>query len=553
MMLAGKTPMADVPVNEMKAAKALAFFNRLRLPDVPGNPLLLDACGEWFKDILVAFLASEDPVSTAELVWEVLCMVPKKSSKTTYSAALGLTALYLEETPNGEMLLVGPSQNISSRCFKQAHGMIRLDPMLKKIFKVQEHLKSITRVKTNTKLDVKTFDTGIITGEIPLLTILDEVHELGKKRGAKGVMQQIRGGGITQNGGKLLMITTQSDHEPQGIWKEELAKARSIRDGTAGPSPIMLPVLYEFPQDKQQDEGFWRNQENWDVVLPNLGFSINRMRLVDEYENNGKVSPETEQIWVSQHLNIEVGLGLHSERWVGADYWPSCTDKDLSLDALMERSEVAVVGGDIGGADDLLGLCVLGRERGTRQWLSWSRAWCSPIVLERRKELESKLTDLEEAGNLVIDEDIDQHVLDVADICDRLLGAQLFPKEGAIGLDPYGTAALFDELLARGYEREKIYSVSQGFKLNGAIKGLERRLLQGTLRHGGQPLMTWCLGNAKAEARGNNTMITKAKAGSGKIDPLVALFNAAIIMELNPVADVAPDLGAFLSNPVVAA
>jgi hypothetical protein len=48
---AGRTPMPAVPLNEARAAKALAFFNRLRLPDVAGNPRLAEACGDWFRDI----------------------------------------------------------------------------------------------------------------------------------------------------------------------------------------------------------------------------------------------------------------------------------------------------------------------------------------------------------------------------------------------------------------------------------------------------------------------------------------------------------------------
>ena len=89
---AGQTPMPAVPVNPERAAKALAFFNRLKLTDVAGNPPLLTHCGDWFRDIMVAFLASEEPDTKQRLVWELLCMVPKKNSKTTYVAALGLTA-----------------------------------------------------------------------------------------------------------------------------------------------------------------------------------------------------------------------------------------------------------------------------------------------------------------------------------------------------------------------------------------------------------------------------------------------------------------------------
>ncbi len=48
----------------------------------------------------------------------------------------------------------------------------------------------------------------------------------------------------------------------------------------------------------------------------------------------------------------------------------------------------------------------------------------------------------------------------------------------------------------------------------GAIKTAERKLLDGTLRHAGQALLAWAVGNAKIELKGNAVMITKQLAGS---------------------------------------
>lgn len=548
---AGETPMVDVPLNEARAAKALAFFNRLRLPDVPGTPPLFEACGEWFRDILCAFLASEDPETKQRLVWELLCMVPKKSSKTTYVAGLALTALWMEEAPNRQMLLVAPSQNISERCFGQAQGMIRLDPRLQAIFKVQDHLKSITRRKTGTALDVKTFDTTIVTGEIPVLTIIDEVHELGKKAKAAAVMQQIRGGGITMQGGQVLMITTQSDEPPAGIWRTELQKARAIRDGKAGSAPIMLPVLYEFPVDMQRDETFWRDQDNWPLILPNLGRSIDRRRLVDDYENNGRATAEAERIWASQHLNIEIGVGLSGDGWRGADFWEQAADETLTLESLIQRSEVITIGADGGGLDDLMGISVVGREKGTREWLAWAHAYADPKVLERRKEIAPKLRDFAAEGSLTIADTVNRKKALVA-LVRKIVDTGLLPEKDAAGVDPNNAAALFEALAEGGITPEQIKRLLQGPALAPALYGLELKLDDGTFWHADQRMMNWVVGNAKVEPRGNHLMVTKQVSGRAKIDPLIALFEAVILMSWNPEAKPRVDIDDFLRNGVMA-
>ncbi|WP_210211128.1 terminase TerL endonuclease subunit [Borborobacter arsenicus] len=531
----GQTPMADIPFNAERALKALAFFNRLRLPDVPGNPPLAEACGDWFRDILVAFLASEDPETKQRLVWELLCMVPKKNSKTTYVAGLGLTALFMEEAPNRQMLIVAPSQNISERCFDQAQGMIRLDTRLDAIFKVQDHLKCITRRKTGTKLDVKTFDTSIVTGEIPILTIIDEVHELGKKAKAAAVMQQIRGGGITKQGGQVLMITTQSDEAPAGIWKTELKKARAVRDGKGGKTPILLPVLYEFPAELQRDQDFWRDQRNWELLLPNAGRSIDLQRLIADYENNGRATAETEQIWASQHLNIEIGVGLAGDGWRGAEYWDLRADKTLTLKALIERSEVAVVGADGGGLDDLFGVCVIGREKVTRRWLVWCHAFAHPKVLEIRKEIAPRLQDFKEEGALTFCE-VSEYVEKIAAIAAQVRDAGLLPEKNAVGFDPNNIAAFVDALALQKIDGFMLHRLRQGPALSPALWGLEHKLSDNTISHDGSAMMSWSVGNVKIEVKGNGNMATKQAAGRTKIDPVIAMLCAAILMSWNPEA-----------------
>ncbi len=124
----------------------------------------------------------------------------------------------------------------------------------------------------------------------------------------------------------------------------------------------MLPVLYEFPDDINADPEKWGDSANWWMVNPNLGRPVTIERLQADHQAAKDTSEEEFRRWASQHLNIEIGLALRSDRWVGADYWEACGDKSVTLDALLERSDVIVCGIDGGGLDDLRLCCHRSRE-----------------------------------------------------------------------------------------------------------------------------------------------------------------------------------------------
>ncbi len=555
----GRSLVPDLPLVQEEAADGVAFFDEMVLPDVPGLPKLRDAAGDWFRDIVRAAFGSWDPKAQTRFIRDIFALAPKGQSKTSYSAALLLCVMLMNKRPRAEALFIGPTQAISDRAYEQAVGMIDASPELKRRFRPRDHIKTIEDLLTKSEAKVKTFDVNILTGSILIFALLDELHLLGKNPHAAKVLRQIRGGLQKTPEGFLLITTTQSDEPPAGAFREELLTARKVRDGAFRGQRIrpMLPVLYEFPPDLAraakpgEPAAPWEDPSLWRMVMPNLGRSVHLDSLMADWETEKEKGDSAKRIWASQHLNIEIGLGLRSDAWTGAEHWAACVDRGITFDALLERCEVITASIDGGGMDDLMGLCLLGRERGTGRWLAWFKAWAHRIALDRRKSEMARLLDFEKDGDLVVVEEVGSHVGQAAGIVEQVHKAGLL---GGVGLDSYDIKAIAAALLAREIEGEidtaqgkapLVQGIPQGWRISGAIKETELQLAARTLLHAGRPMMSWCVSNAKVVPNGNAISITKAAAGTAKIDPLIALFNAVELMSRDP----QPTPGSIYDDP----
>ncbi|WP_207479556.1 terminase large subunit [Arenibaculum pallidiluteum] len=519
------------PLFPDEAAAALDVFNALRIVDAPGSPTMGEAARPWLQDFVGSIFGAYNPETGRRLITEFFLLISKKNAKSTGASGIMMTALLRNWRQSGEFQILAPTIEVANNSFFPARDMIRADPELNDLLQVQEHIRTITHRQTRATLKVVAADSDTVSGKKAIGTLIDELWLFGKRPNAENMLREAIGGLASRPEGFVIYASTQSDEPPAGVFRQKLQYARGVRDGRIKDKRF-LPVIYEFPQG-MLDAGEHKNKANFYVTNPNMGASVDEEFIEREFDKAVEAGEESLRGFLSKHLNVEIGLALRSDRWAGADYWEQGGDPALTLAQLLARSEVVTVGVDGGGLDDLLGLAVVGRERVTNRWLLWAHAWAHTSVFARRKEIAPRLRDFEKDGDLTVVERLGDDIDGVVEVVRRCDEAGLL---ASVGLDPVGIGAIVDAMAEIGVTDNRVVGIPQGWKLAGSIKTTERKLADGTLSHGGRPLMAWCVGNAKVEPRGNALLITKQAAGTAKIDPLLAAFNAIALMATNPEA-----------------
>ena len=527
--LAAGESIIPEPLFPDEAEASLEVFKGLKIVDAPGSPTIEASCAPWVLAFAGAVFGSYNTETGERLIREVMLCIPKKNSKSTIAAGIMLTALIRNWRLSAEFIILAPTKEIADNSFIPAKDMVNNDEELKQLLHVQPHLRLITHRETGATLKVVAADSDVVGGKKAVGVLIDEAWLFGKNPKAADMIREATGGLLSRPEGFIIWLTTQSNEPPAGVFKSKLTYARGVRDGRIDDNRF-LPVIYEFSQEMIKS-GEARKPENFHLVNPNIDYSVDRATLERLHMQADIEGEAGVRGFLAKHLNIEIGLALMSDSWAGAEFWESQNRKCVTLNYILERSEVVTIGVDGGGLDDLLGLAVLGRDRETREWLAWFRAWAHPSVFERRKDIAANLHDYAQSGDLVLVKHIGDDVDEVADIVDQVDASGLLHQ---VGLDPAGIGAILEAITARGVSQEKVVGVSQGWRLGGAIKTTERKLAEGGLIHADQPLMNWCCGNARVEPKGNSILITKQASGSAKIDPLMALFCAVSIMATNP-------------------
>ena len=453
-----------------------------------------------------------------------------------------VTALVRNWRHANEMLVLAPTMTVANNCFTPAMGMVRADPRLATILKVVEHQRIIRHLVTGAELKVIAADAETLGGAKAGFVLIDELWLFGKNARAASMLMEATGGLTSRPEGFVVYLSTHADEAPRGVFKEKLDLFRGIRDGTID-DRRKLGVLYEFPEAMIEAEAYL-DLANAYVTNPNLGRSVDVEFPARRAERCAARRGKRPAGVSREAPERRDRMRLSADRWTGAPFWERAADPNLAdLDALLARCEVVVAGVDGGGLDDLLGLALIGREKGSKRWLIWAHAWAWDTVWQRRQAEATALDECIAEGSLTRcamghnggpalddliedapdeDEDLTQDVRELVAILVKVRDLGLFPDKDALGLDAAGVAAIVDELARNGFTDEMMKAIPQGWKLSSAIKGLARKVAARTARHGGVEADGMVRRQRETDTEGASAVAIEKRNAGEKIDPVAA-------------------------------
>lgn len=520
------------PIYPDEAAEALEMFKSLRVVDAPGQPTFGETAGQWVLDLVASIFGAYNNETGIREISEFFLLVSKKNGKSLISAGIMLTALLRNWRQSNELIILAPSIKAANNSFKPAADMVRADPRLDASqggsLHVVDHERKIKHLKTGATLQVLSADASIVVGVKAGFVLIDEMWQFGESHKANAMLREATGGLVTRPEGFLITITTQSDKPPAGEFKDKLNRARKIRDGEIVDKRF-LPVLYEFPPRMVVDKAYL-DLANCYITNPYLStqpFEREWLRLELEKELAKDIS--SQNVFLSKHLNIEIGQGERANRWPGSEFWKFAARKSITYQSVLESSELICVGIDGGGLDDLFGFSMIGRHKDSKKWQCWSHAWAHVGVKERRKSIASRLDDFAKEGSLTF---VDDELKDLSSIIELIQEIKQTGKLAMVSVDPAGLGEMIEELAAIGITQDakNLYAAPQGGWMMNSLKTAERMLVSGKMVHDESDMMTWCISNLKIEPTATSIRATKQHAGDDKIDPAMAMFNAVSAM-----------------------
>jgi phage terminase large subunit-like protein len=427
----------------------------------------------------------------------------RKNGKTAFVACLLLLHLVGPEArPNAQLFSAAQSRDQAGLVFSYAAKMVRMSPELSRYVTVRDSGKQLLCAELGTLYRALSAEASTAFGLSPIFTVHDE---LGQVRGPRSALYEALETGSAAHAEPLsLIISTQAPTDADLL-------SMLIDDAARGEDPRTKLALYTADEtlDPFGEEAMRQANPHYDAFM--------NPAEVRRAAREAKRMPSREASYRNYHLNQRINA---SNPFVSRGVWSDCSGEP---DPEVLAAGPVYLGLDLSATDDLTAAVAVARDDNG----IWHAAptFFSPTVgvLDRARRDRVPYDVWARDGHI--------HLTPGATVDYEYVGRWLaeFQDEHDLAMVLYDRWRIKDlrAALAKLGVELPLQEFGQGFKdMAPALDALEREMLNGRLRHGGNPVLTMCAANAVAtqDAAGNRKL-DKAKA-TGRIDGMVALAMA---------------------------
>ena len=382
--------------------------------------------------------------------------------------------------------------------FRPAKLMLQRTPEALEYFDVEVNASNMNIQAEGSKFEPIVGDPG--DGSSPHCAIVDEYHEHKDDR----QLDTLETGMGAREQPLLLMITTAGDNIAGPCYAMQLDAYR-ILEGTFTDDQT-FSMIYGI------DEGDdWTTEESLRKANPNFGISVSKEFLLNQL-NRAKNVPRKQSTYKTKHLNIWVGS---RDAFFNVQSWSCLADPTLTLDQF--RGKRAWLGMDLSSRVDIAALEILIDPDDGGPLVHFGKHYLPERTVEEVEHykgwmIEDRLTVTE--GEIIDFDEIKQDILD-------LIGELEIVE---LGYDPFQATKLVTELMDEGVPVAEMRPTVLNF--SEPMKELDALIRSKQIKHDGDPVFTWMLGNVQAKKdKKDNVYPTKA-VDDAKIDGPVGLLMA---------------------------
>lgn len=494
-------------INKDRALEVIEFISFLHLTgDFYGRPFVLQ---DWQHDVLWDVYGTVGDNGRRQYQYAYL-EIPKKNGKTELTAAISIYHLVCDG-PGGQIYCCAAEREQASLVYKAAKQMIEQDPELEKLVRVVDSKKEIYNRSTGTYIKVLSAEAYSKHGINPTVVIFDELHAQ-QKRDLWDYMTF--GAGSAREEPLWWVITTAGDDpDKKSIGWEIHDQARRIRDGEIS-DPTWYVKMYNAPEDADiYDERLWFK------INPSLGVSIDIDKVRQE-ALKARNNPANEKLF--RWLRLNQWVSLKRVGWLPITLWDETEGKWNPSELLKKRCYVGV---DLARTVDLAGTAPLfPPQDGFDDWRFFVDAFIPENKMKERIARDHVKYDEWERGGFV--------KATAGDVIDySFVKAKIEEYEALYDVVHYCADPWHLEILKQLLDPEisnKFIDISQDWKGHTpGMNELERLFYSKKITHAHNPLGRWAFGNVVISTDGNENMKAMKNRSIDRIDPIVALINAA--------------------------